>query len=114
MSPFFARLRFAFRTFFAILFHDRIPPDVASALIRFSSHATSSRPSAETGVTARRAPVVDRAEGTAAQLLAILQRDGRLVDFLMEDISPYADAQIGSETGEMRNSPPAIPVRPSA
>ena len=97
MSPFFARLRFAFRTFFAILFHDRIPPDVASALIRSSSHAASSRPSAEgTGPAARRAPAVDGAEGTAAQLLALLQRDGRLVDFLMEDISPYADAQIGS------------------
>lgn len=30
------------------------------------------------------------------QLLAILQREGRLVDFLKEDISRYNDAQIGA------------------
>ncbi len=30
------------------------------------------------------------------QMLAILQREGRLLDFLMEDIDSYADAQIGA------------------
>ena len=35
--------------------------------------------------------------GSAAiQLLAILQRDGRLVDFLLEPIDGYSDAQIGA------------------
>ena len=29
-------------------------------------------------------------------MLALLQRDARLVDFLMEDISPYTDAQVGA------------------
>jgi hypothetical protein len=32
----------------------------------------------------------------ATQVLAILQRDGRLVDFLMEDLTAYDDAQIGA------------------
>lgn len=32
----------------------------------------------------------------AVQLLAVLQREGRLLDFLMEDIDGYADAQIGA------------------
>jgi hypothetical protein len=32
----------------------------------------------------------------ATQVLALLQRDGRLVDFLMEDLTAYADAQIGA------------------
>jgi hypothetical protein len=32
----------------------------------------------------------------AARLLAILQRDGRLVDFLSEDVSAYSDAQVGA------------------
>lgn len=32
----------------------------------------------------------------AIQLLALLQRDGRLVDFLMEDLATYSDAQIGA------------------
>lgn len=32
----------------------------------------------------------------AVQLLALLQHEGRLVDFLREDIQPYDDAQIGA------------------
>jgi hypothetical protein len=32
----------------------------------------------------------------AVQLLALLQRDGRLVDFLREDMQSYDDAQIGA------------------
>ena len=35
-------------------------------------------------------------EATAAQMLALLQRDGRLIDFLMENITPYRDEQIGA------------------
>lgn len=44
------------------------------------------------------APVVLR-EATpdaALQLLALLQREGRLVDFLEEDVAQFADAQIGA------------------
>jgi hypothetical protein len=33
---------------------------------------------------------------TAVQMLAILQREGRLVDFLKEDLHPYSDDQIGA------------------
>jgi hypothetical protein len=32
----------------------------------------------------------------AVQLLAILQREGRLIDFLVEDIDTYGDAQVGA------------------
>jgi hypothetical protein len=32
----------------------------------------------------------------ALQILGILQRDARLIDFLMEDIGPYTDDQIGA------------------
>ena len=35
------------------------------------------------------------------QLLAILQREGRLVDFLMEDIQGLPDAQIGAAVREV-------------
>jgi hypothetical protein len=34
--------------------------------------------------------------GPDLRVLAVLQRDGRLVDFLQEDIDPYSDAQIGA------------------
>jgi hypothetical protein len=36
------------------------------------------------------------AETGAVQMLAILQREGRFVDFLQEDLSLYDDAQIGA------------------
>ena len=40
-------------------------------------------------------PVVKKPSGEPLRLLAILQREGRLLDFLLEDISSYQDAQIG-------------------
>src|SRR5690349_2342445 len=48
------------------------------------------------------APVVKTADG-ALQLLGILQRDSRLIDFLMEDISGYADDQVGAAVRELHD-----------
>lgn len=87
MLPFFTRLKFAFKTFFAVLFHGRLPDDVAIAI----GGATSREP-----VAAVTVPPPANVEPTAAQMLAVLQRDGRLIDFLMEEIAPYSDAQIGA------------------
>ncbi len=36
------------------------------------------------------------ATGPDLRVLAVLQRDGRLIDFLEENIDPYPDAQIGA------------------
>jgi len=47
-------------------------------------------------------PAVKASDG-ALQILAILQRDSRLVDFLMEDISGYADDQIGAAVRELHD-----------
>ena len=38
----------------------------------------------------------DQAETEIAAFLALLQEKGRLVDFLMEDITPYDDARVGA------------------
>ena len=48
-------------------------------------------------------PPVVRASDGALQMIAILQRDSRLVDFLMEDISGYADDQIGAAVRELHD-----------
>ena len=82
------RLILAFRSFFAILFRGALPDDVAAAL----------------GLTRRTAPKPQPAPAAAPatpsdgalQILAILQRDSRLIDFLMEDISAYSDDQVGA------------------
>jgi hypothetical protein len=46
---------------------------------------------------ARVEPLFSRAPtGPDLRVLAVLQRDGRLVDFLREDIDGYSDSQIGA------------------
>ena len=42
------------------------------------------------------APPPPPSEASAIQILSILQRKGRLIDFLQEDLSAYQDAQIGA------------------
>jgi hypothetical protein len=49
------------------------------------------------------APYVASASDGALQMLGILQRDSRLVDFLMEDIATYSDDQVGAAVREMHD-----------
>jgi hypothetical protein len=86
MIPYGRRLKFAFRTFFSILDHSRIPDDVVAAMVERERTAPPAGP----------APPPADSTDRALQMLAILQRDGRLIDFLMEDLGGYADAQIGA------------------
>ena len=94
MTPYLTRLKFAFRTFFSILDRDRIPDDVLAALGVSSVAAHAAPP----GPAQRMQAVApdDTSTHRAVQMLALLQREGRLVDFLMEDLAAYSDAQIGA------------------
>jgi len=84
-SPaFFTRLALAVRTFFAILGSSELAARIGS--LPESSGAT------EDSAGAIQAPSPD----SALQLLALLQRDGRLIDFLEEDVAQYSDADIGA------------------
>jgi hypothetical protein len=42
------------------------------------------------------APVANRAEAEIVAFFSLLQEKGRLVDFLMEDITPYEDSEVGA------------------
>lgn len=42
------------------------------------------------------APAVNQGEAEVVAFFALLQEKGRLVDFLMEDLTPYDDAQVGA------------------
>lgn len=81
-----SRISFAFRSFFAILFGGALPADIAEAF----------------GFTKKKPAPVVKAERPvlpsdgALQILGILQRDARLIDFLMEDITDYSDDQVGA------------------
>ena len=89
MNGFWERVSFAFRCFFSILLHGDIPNDIAKKRVQPAgpvpqvTAAEIERPASET---------FDR----AVQMLALLQRDGRLIDFLAENISAYPDAQLGA------------------
>jgi hypothetical protein len=82
-----ARVSYAFRSFFALLFSGELPRDILAA-VGGAGHGPA---------PAGAPPAAGADEGDrAVQLLAILQRDGRLIDFFQEDISPYTDAQVGA------------------
>ncbi len=84
------RLTAAFRWFFRILF--------GSGLAQLEAlEAPAER--AEQPARKEPPPRVDREEAVregALRTLAYLQGEGRLVDFLMEDIAPYTDDQVGA------------------
>jgi Domain of unknown function (DUF2760) len=108
------RLWLAIKCFFLILFTRRLPADAAlllpaeslkgRALPPQEAELVESSPPSIGGVPEldstqpMLAPVVKPVDGNGAavQLLAILQREGRLLDFLQEDVDTYSDAQIGA------------------
>jgi hypothetical protein len=90
------RILLAFRSFFALLFQGALPDEVIRAL-----HLSRSAPAPAKPPTPP--PPATRVSDGALQMLAILQRDSRLVDFLMEDITSYADEQIGAAVRELHD-----------
>ncbi|PTB17921.1 DUF2760 domain-containing protein [Trinickia symbiotica] len=88
---FFSRLSLAIGTFFTIL-ADR---EFAAGVLRLREGAApvAAAPQAPTAA----APVIkDTGPDAALQLLGLLQREARLIDFVEEDIASYADADIGA------------------
>ena len=109
------RLWLAIKCFFLILFTRRLPAEAAMllpaeamkgrALPPQEAELVESPPSIGgvpelESTQPMTAPVLKAAtadgNGAAVQLLAILQREGRLLDFLQEDVDAYSDAQIGA------------------
>jgi len=82
-----SRISYAFRAFFSLLFGGALPADIAQAFGYSKAMPVKAPPPPK--------PQAGPAAG-AVQILGILQREARLVDFLMEDIGPYADDQIGA------------------
>jgi uncharacterized protein DUF2760 len=90
-----SRISLAFRSFFSILFGGKLSSDVALA---FGYSKLAPAPKA---APAAPKPQAGPADG-AVQILSILQRDARLVDFLMEDISSYSDEQVGAAVRDVQ------------
>jgi hypothetical protein len=97
------RLVLAFYAFFAILFRG----EVAAAVLRLRAarragaglpapDAAGSSPGPLPASPAAASPPPGPDPRPALQLLAALQREGRLVDFLQEDLTGFPDAAVGA------------------
>ena len=97
---FFGRLSLAVGTFFSVL-GDR---EFAAGVLRLRDGApvaapvATPQPAPAATPAPVAAPVVIREAGpdAALQLLGLLQRDARFIDFVEEDIAGYSDADIGA------------------
>ncbi len=92
------QVTFAFRCFFSILFHAEIPNDIAEKLGKPAGPLPRAVAYVALSVSRLKeveAPPSERFD-RAVQMLALLQRDGRLIDFLAENISAYPDVQLGA------------------
>lgn len=105
MMGFGKRVSYAARCFFAVLSRGEVPEDIAPEVVRGA--AAQPAPEREAALPPPRVehvearPAAEDSTDRAVQLLSLLQRDGRLVDFLCEDIAPYQDEQIGAAVREL-------------
>ena len=90
---FFQRVPLAFGVFFSTLAN----PAFAGRVQALRQPQAPAAHEATPPVTPTPAPVVLKlaSPDAALQLLALLQRDARLIDFTQEDLSGYSDADIG-------------------
>jgi hypothetical protein len=92
---FFTRFMLAFALFFRVLF-DAAFAGRALSLRASSDHDHDPQPE-PVPVPPAAPPQLHEAPAEAAlQLLGLLQREGRLMDFLQEDMAGYTDAQVGA------------------
>jgi len=105
VTRFFQQVGFAFKCFFLVLFAGRLPDELPARFMRGARHVSAKD---DVGVSAVGSPAPQRSDSPATdravQVLALLQRDGRLVDFLYEDISAYPDDQVGAAAREVHGS----------
>lgn len=86
------RLSLAFGTFFGILSDAQFAARVRD--LRAGETAPPPPPREEAHAPA--APLKTSAPDSALQLLGLLQREARFVDFIQEDVAAYSDADIGA------------------
>lgn len=77
------RVGLAFRCFFRVLGGKPVPPEALP-----EKEAPPALPEPQQTLVPIEEPVI--------QILALLQKEGRLLDFLQEDIDGYDDAQVGA------------------
>lgn len=96
---FFARIGLAYVAFFRVLFDGLFAGKVLGLTSGDAPAPSAPKPPEPPSPKLREAPV-----DSALQLLGLLQREGRLIDFLQEDVSGYSDADIGAAARVVHDS----------
>ena len=96
---FFSRIAIAIGSFFAILGNGRLAADVVR--VRAGEALAADVAPKEIRVEVPVEKIVEvrvevPTQTAALQLLGLLQREARFVDFIQEDVAPYTDAEIGA------------------
>lgn len=100
---FFARLWLAFLCFWRVLASQRFAAAVLPASQAYDAGTLEAGPPPAAPLPAARLPekappppAPEREHASGLALLAMLQREGRLVDFLQEEVAAYSDAEVGA------------------
>lgn len=86
---FFARIPLAIGAFWKTLFNG----EFAQGVLQLRRCPSPQRPEPATTTAAL---LQETGPAAALQLLGLLQRDGRFIDFIQEDVAAYSDAEIGA------------------
>lgn len=95
----------AFRAFFALLFGGKLPEDLVAQLGLAPKQAPAPKVPPPAPV-----PVIKATDG-ALQLLGLLQREARALDFFMEDVGPYTDEQVGAAARDVHEKTREMLIR---
>ena len=100
-----SRFVLAFACFFRVLFGKKLPPEAVKylpedALLKALPEAKPAKPEAKPADKPKPAAAQQHRDGALA-LLARMQREGRLVDFLRESLDGASDADIGAAVREV-------------
>jgi hypothetical protein len=90
------RLWLALKCFFQVLFSGRLPDEARRLLPAIAEPPPDEALASTQPLTQLPPPESPPVWQGAVQLLVLLQREGRLLDFLQEEIDSYSDGQIGA------------------
>lgn len=98
------RIGLAFRVFFRVLFDAALAERLRPLLIGDAAPATAAPVVEKPQPKPKKAPT----RSDALNLLAMLQREARLVDFIQEPIAGYSDEQIGAAVRDVHRDCAAV------
>ncbi len=93
---FFTRLGMAFVCFFRVLFAPLFAAQIRPAYLAWKQGALPASGAEPAAAPKPAAAPPEKLHASGLFLLSMLQREGRLIDFLQEEVAPFSDAEVGA------------------